>query len=379
MHVNKRYFLLLRLEKATVLKLISWKHSFKRLNEEYEIAKKKKQALDNLFESGRISQTTRDSFENDITAVIMEIEKQQKDLLAKMQGKTQELESQIKTLETLLANYEIEHVVGEIDEESYQREITLLSTGLETAKHELDVIKEATNQLCPPVEAPTTEPSLPTEESEVVQNEPVENEPVAPAEVEVEVAPTPEEPAITTDEAVPEQPEIESEETIPADMPQAEEDTSEVVEETPEVIIEDQPQITEEMPEATEETSDVVEETPEVTAEMPQEIEDTPEITEETPQVMEETPELTADMPQAEEDTSEVVEETPEFTEEAPQAIEDTPEIVEEMLEEAHPQEAPEEAQPEVIVEGIPEQEQDVEEAAATAETDENTENQEED
>jgi len=378
-HVNKRYFLLLRLEKATVLKLISWKHSFKRLNEEYEIAKKKKQALDNLFESGRISQTTRDSFENDITAVIMEIEKQQKDLLAKMQGKTQELESQIKTLETLLANYEIEHVVGEIDEESYQREITLLSTGLETAKHELDVIKEATNQLCPPVEAPTTEPSLPTEESEAVQNEPVENEPVAPAEVEVEVAPTPEEPAITTDEAVPEQPEIESEETIPADMPQAEEDTSEVVEETPEVIIEDQPQITEEMPEATEETSDVVEETPEVTAEMPQEIEDTPEITEETPQVMEETPELTADMPQAEEDTSEVVEETPEFTEEAPQAIEDTPEIVEEMLEEAHPQEAPEEAQPEVIVESIPEQEQDVEEAAATAETDENTENQEED
>ncbi len=73
MHVNKRYFPLLHLEKATVLKLISWKHSFKRLNEEYEIAKKKKQALDNLFETGRNSKATRDSFESDINAVIMEI------------------------------------------------------------------------------------------------------------------------------------------------------------------------------------------------------------------------------------------------------------------------------------------------------------------
>ena len=104
-----------------MLKLISWKHSFKRLNEEYELAKKKKQALDNLFENGRISQTTRDSFDSDISAVIVEIEKQQRDLVTKMQGKTQELESQIKTLETLLANYEIQHVVGEIDEDMYQR------------------------------------------------------------------------------------------------------------------------------------------------------------------------------------------------------------------------------------------------------------------
>jgi hypothetical protein len=328
----------LRLEKATVLKLISWKHSFKRLNEEYEIAKKKKQALDNLFETGRISQATRDSFENDITAVIMEIEKQQKDLLGKMQGKTQELESQIKTLETLLANYEIEHVVGEIDEESYQREITLLSTGLETAKHELEVIKEATNQLCPPVEAPTTEPSLPAEESkaEVVQNEPVESTPVAPAEVEVEVAPSPEEPAITTEEAVPEQPEIESKETIPAEVSPAEEDT---------------PQVVEEMPEAIAETPEIIEETPEVTAEVPQVIED---------------------VPQEIEDTAEVVEETPELAAEVPQAVEDAPEAVEELSKEAHPQKAPEEAQPEIIVESIPEQEQ------AAEETDENTENQEE-
>ena len=65
------------------LKVISWKYTFKRLNEEYEIAKKKKQALDNLFETGKISQSTRDSFNGDISAAIAEIEKQRKELSGK--------------------------------------------------------------------------------------------------------------------------------------------------------------------------------------------------------------------------------------------------------------------------------------------------------
>src|SRR4030042_3902918 len=202
-------FLLLRLKKATVPELISWKYSFKRLNKEYEIAKKKKQALDSLFETGRIAQATRDSFDSDLTSAITEIEKQQKDLVVKMQGKVHELENQVKTLETLLANYEIQHVVGEIEEEVYQREINLLSNGLESAKRELEFIKEAANQLCPPpVEATTTEPSLPVaeNEAEMVQTEPVENVPAVPEEVTVVTEPCPQEPPITMEQAVPAKP-----------------------------------------------------------------------------------------------------------------------------------------------------------------------------
>ena len=116
------------------LKLISWKYTFKRLNEEYEIAKRKKQALDNLFATGKISQSTRESFDGEINAAIATIEKQQKELIDSMAGKTQELENQIKMLETLLANYEIQHVVGEIDDDIYQREISLLTTGLKQPK-----------------------------------------------------------------------------------------------------------------------------------------------------------------------------------------------------------------------------------------------------
>jgi hypothetical protein len=189
---------------STVLKLMSWKHSFKRLNEEYEIAQKKKQALDNLFEIGKISQSTRDSFNDEIVAAMAEIEKQQKELLAKMQVKMHGLESQIKTLEMLLANYEIQHVVGEIEEDVYQREITLLSTGLESAKQELDAITDAANQLYPPP-ATETEPSPSPEldTASATEMPAVENVPIAPAEVEAATEPCPQEPAITLEEAAP--------------------------------------------------------------------------------------------------------------------------------------------------------------------------------
>jgi polyhydroxyalkanoate synthesis regulator phasin len=118
------------------------------LNEEYGIAKKKKQALDSLFERGKISKSTHESFNAEIIAAIEEIEKQQKELGQRMQQKTQELENQIKTLEILLANYEIQYVAGEIDDNTYQLEINLLGGGLDTAKRELLTVQDAVNQLC---------------------------------------------------------------------------------------------------------------------------------------------------------------------------------------------------------------------------------------
>jgi len=144
-------------KKWTVLKLISWKHSFKKLNEENEMAKKKKQALDNLLNTGRISQSTYDLFNNEIDEAIAEIERQQKALLEKMNSKMEELEAQIKTLEMLLANFEIQHVTGEVDEEVYQSEMGILSMGIETAKQELDMVREAVNQLSSGMQISTPE------------------------------------------------------------------------------------------------------------------------------------------------------------------------------------------------------------------------------
>ncbi len=142
------------------------------------MAKKKKQALDNLLDKGRISKSTHDSFNSEIAVAMAEIEKQQCALTDKMQHKTAELDSQIKTLEMLLANYEIQYAAGEIDENTYNLEINLLSNGLTAAKHEMDMIKDAVTQLCTPVtsvSAPEPAP-LPVVE-------------VAPAPVEIIQAP----------------------------------------------------------------------------------------------------------------------------------------------------------------------------------------------
>ncbi|MEM3627422.1 MAG: CdvA-like protein [Candidatus Bathyarchaeia archaeon] len=137
--------------------MISWKHTFKRLSEEYEMARKKKQALDNLLTTGRISPSTHELFNKEIDDAIAEIEKQQKALLDRMNSKIKEIESRIKTLEMLLANVEVQHVTGEIDEETYQREISLLPMGLEIARQELENVKEAVNKLSGGIQIPTAE------------------------------------------------------------------------------------------------------------------------------------------------------------------------------------------------------------------------------
>jgi hypothetical protein len=388
-------FSLSGLQKCTVFKLISWKHSFKRLNEEYEITKKKKQALDALFENGRISQATRDSFDSDINAVIAEIEKQQKDLLIKMQGKAQELESQIKTLETLLANYEIQHVVGEIDEEIYSREINLLSTGLESAKRELSMILEATSQLSPPVEEAAPEAISPAEENaveETVQNEIAEDIPVVSEETEVVVEPSSQEPIITMETTATEQPEIELEtpvsiepqqtaEEIPQQMDyvtEVAEDVTEVAEDVTEVA-EDVTEVAEYPSQETIEASNVTDFSPETPEEMPQTVDETSEITENNPENTEEITKIPEDLSgyQEMEDETQIIEEspsleeTPEVIEDAPQEIDEMPLIIEDLPEEVHPSEAPQTAQTDVSVEAAAEQENEAEDSAESVETEE--------
>jgi hypothetical protein len=202
-------------EKWMVLKLISWKHSFKRLNEETEMAKKKKQALDNLLNNGRISQSTHELFNEEIDKAIAEIERQQKALLEEMNSKMAELEEQIKTLEILLANFEIQHVTGEVEEEIYQRQVGLLATGLETAKHELDIVRDAVTQLSSGMQIPET--------NVVVQQE---MEPQTPENIEVSQSDVKivEEPVSNVEEKLPEPPveQVENSETDSFQDPQEE-------------------------------------------------------------------------------------------------------------------------------------------------------------
>lgn len=118
-----------------------------KIDGELELAKKKKQALNKLFEAGKVSQPTYDSFSNEVAEAIAEIEAKLISLGEKMKTKISELEQQLKTLEFLLVNSEIRHVSGEIEEEAYNRECNVLSLGLETTRQELNEIKEAISDL----------------------------------------------------------------------------------------------------------------------------------------------------------------------------------------------------------------------------------------
>jgi len=129
--------------------LISWKYSFEKVNRELELAKKKKEALDNLFGAGKISESTYESLDTSLTNAIVEIEARQKELAGKMTEKVNQLEKQIGTLEIFLASTEIEYAAGEIDEELHQRESNALTIGLEAARQQLNVIKEAITEFFP--------------------------------------------------------------------------------------------------------------------------------------------------------------------------------------------------------------------------------------
>jgi len=164
-----------------VLMLISWKHSFTRLQEESAIVAKKKQALDGLLNAGRISQSTYDVFNMEIDQALAEIETQQKALLGKMNMKMLQLADQIKMLEMLVANFEIQHVTGEVEEEDYQRETGLLSTGLEKARNELDAISETANQLSSGDMSMHEEPEVTEPEVKFLdETKPAENEEMKP-------------------------------------------------------------------------------------------------------------------------------------------------------------------------------------------------------
>ena len=150
--------------------MISWKYSFKEISKDLELTRKKKQALDDLLNEGRISQSTYESLNKELTDAITDIEARRKAQAEKVTSKISELEQQITVLEMFLASSEIEYAAGEIDEELHQRESSAFGLGLEAIKQELNAVKEIVGDLMPE-EPATTLPSPPSEVTEAAQIE----------------------------------------------------------------------------------------------------------------------------------------------------------------------------------------------------------------
>ena len=157
-----------------VLNLSLWKYSFELIGKELEVTKKKKQALENLFAEGKISQSTYEYLKSEIAKAISELESNLNRLKEKMATRAQELESQLSSLELLLASLEIHHAAGDISDEIYEKENKAILLGLEATKRELNDIRSSLQG--PPAEVAGEEPTA-TQEKEVSEREEQPSEP----------------------------------------------------------------------------------------------------------------------------------------------------------------------------------------------------------
>ncbi len=303
--------------------MISWKDSFEKINNELEMARKKQSALEELHSNSKISQHIYENLNKALTMEIVQIETRRKELAEKMTSKLNELERQIGTLETFLANVEMSYAAGEITEELHSQEVSALNFGLEATKNELNFIKEAIMQLVP--EETQAELAATIETVETVE--------ATPTETAMETAPE-----VPTTEPIETQVEETPVETPPLTDETGIEQLTEIIEETPE---------TPEMPETPIETS------AEETASEEQRISETTEIAEtpveiSTEEMTEEIAEATTEETMSEE---QVVPETPTeegITEE--QALSETS-TGETMTEEIAPETPTEEATEEILPE----------------------------
>jgi len=129
--------------------MVSWKNTFEILIRERDLVNKKKQALDSLLSSGRISKSTYDYINEEISGTLKDIEDLTAKVQEKMKARLDDLEKQKELLERFIASLEIYHAAEEIDEISYEKQREALNLGLESTTSEISEISEALVKLSP--------------------------------------------------------------------------------------------------------------------------------------------------------------------------------------------------------------------------------------
>jgi len=164
-----------------------------------ELIRKKEQTLEELSASKRISQPTYECLKKKLTEETIKLEAELKSLLDNMTVVAQELESQMGGLELALANLEMHHATGEIDDQTYENQNKAILLSIDAVKQEVKNIKnslletvlesvekekkvptlvkaeEAQEPEEEELEAQTEEASVPEEPVESIREEPLEN------------------------------------------------------------------------------------------------------------------------------------------------------------------------------------------------------------
>jgi hypothetical protein len=126
-----------------------WKDAFENVKTELDLAIRKKHALDDLLDSGKIARFTYDCLNKDLNKEINHIEIRHKALTEKITNKLSELEEQKQTLEFFLANSEMAYAAGETNDEIRSKECSAISLGLDAVQQELNWIREVITHILP--------------------------------------------------------------------------------------------------------------------------------------------------------------------------------------------------------------------------------------
>jgi chromosome segregation ATPase len=120
---------------------------FEKVVESINASNKRLHTLMELAKSGRISQSTFEYLKRGYESEARSIEERRKSLLEGLENYFNEMDQQIKSVEKRIVSIEERYAVGEIDEESYRKQIEALQVILQGIVEEFESVKKSINIL----------------------------------------------------------------------------------------------------------------------------------------------------------------------------------------------------------------------------------------
>jgi len=134
----------LKVEDSGIILLSRVKMEAKTLSDQIPLIWRKDQALNELLEKKKISLEVHEDLHKSFEGVLNQLKDEAKTLMENVDKETVRCAKEIKELNYALVNLEIEHEIGEIDEESYQTSFATIQEYLKkanTEKSELEAME----------------------------------------------------------------------------------------------------------------------------------------------------------------------------------------------------------------------------------------------
>jgi len=125
----------------------SWRIEAIQLQKEFEVATRRVNALDELNRSGELQGEIYTSLKKQHESVVEEVKGRRQGLISGLEERLADLNSQLRDLQTLLANNKMLHTSREIDDYAYQAASEAIRSGLERTLTEKKDIEEVVEHL----------------------------------------------------------------------------------------------------------------------------------------------------------------------------------------------------------------------------------------